>query len=126
MQHAIANALKAGDVFYDPTKDGTNYAKIKELLLNIRKVGIAQKTLKLVNKEIGGGGTAKVIDDPILIRADKWTEWHYVGEIMKQCSQPEIAFWKVQLALSDKDKETGEVVETSKHSRNDFEVHQII
>ena len=97
----------AGDVFYDPTKDGTNYAPIRELLLNIRTKGLAQETLKLVNKDIGGGGTAKVIDDPILIRADKWTEWHYVGEIMKQCSQPEIAFWKVQLALSDKDKETG-------------------
>ena len=27
---------------------------------------------------------------------------------MKQCSRPEIAFWKVELALSEVDKETGE------------------
>lgn len=96
-----------GDVFFDPTKDGKNYGKIKQLLLDIRTKGVAEKTLKLVQKDIGGA-FAEVIDDPILIRADKWTEWHYVGEIMKQCSQPDIAFWKVQLALSDQDKETNE------------------
>jgi len=98
--------IYGGDVFFDPTTDGKDYAKIKQLLLDIRTKGVAEKTLKLVQKDIGGA-FAEVIDDPILIRADKWTEWHYVGEIMKQCSQPDIAFWKVQLALSDQDKETG-------------------
>lgn len=108
----ILNVLQNGTVVfggvvaYDPTK-GDSIAKIKQLLVDIRKQGLATNTLKLVDKDVGGA-TAKVIDDPILIRADKWTEWHYVGEIMKQCSQPEIAFWKVQLALSDQDKETGE------------------
>lgn len=96
-----------GTVYYDPIKHGTNYAPIKELLLQIRKVGEATKKLKFTEEDIGGK-MVKLIDDPILIRADKWTEWHYVGEIMKQCSQPEIAFWKVELALSDQDKETGE------------------
>ena len=48
-----------------------------------------------------------MLADPILIRADKWTEWFVVGEIMKQCSQPTIAFRKVQLALSEEDKELG-------------------
>lgn len=93
-----------GEVFYDPTVDGKNYRKIKQLLIDIREKGVTTKQLHLVEKD---GLAAKVIDEPILIRADKWTEWHYVGEIMKQCSQPEIAFWKVQLALSDQDKETG-------------------
>ena len=96
-----------GEVFYNPDVDGKNYAKIKQLLLDIRVKGVGDKTLKLVQKDVGGL-SATVIDDPILIRADKWTEWHYVGEIMKQCSQPDIAFWKVQLALSDQDKETNE------------------
>ena len=94
-----------GEVYFDPTKDGKNYKKIYELLYDIRVKGLNEKTLKLVTKD---GLAAQVIDDPILIRADKWTEWHFVGEIMKQCSQPKIAFWKVQLALSDQDKETGE------------------
>jgi biopolymer transport protein ExbD len=96
-----------GTVYYDPIKHGTNYAPIKELLLQIRKIGEATEKLKFTEEDIGGK-MVKLIDDPILIRADKWTEWHYVGEIMRQCSQPEIAFWKVELALSDQDKETGE------------------
>lgn len=99
--------IHGGKVAYDPLVDGTNYTPIRILLQNIRKQGLETGDLKLVDKDVGGA-TAKVIDDPILIRADKWTEWHYVGEIMKQCSQPDIAFWKVQLALSEEDKETGE------------------
>ena len=99
--------IYGGTVAYDPLKHGRDYRPIKQLLLNIRKQGLATGQLKLVDKDVGGA-TAKVLDDPILIRADKWIEWHYVGEIMKQCSQPDIAFWKVQLALSEEDKETGE------------------
>ena len=95
-----------GDVYFDPYKDNKNYKKIAELLLDIRTKGLNEGTLHLVDKNTGGM-TWKVIDDPILIRADKWTEWFWVGEIMKQCSQPEIAFWKVQLALSEHDRETG-------------------
>lgn len=97
--------IYGGEVYFDPTKDGKNYKKIAELLLNIRRDGLAKGSLHLVKKD---DLAAKVIDDPILIRADKWTEWHFVGEVMKQCSQPQIAFWKVQLALSDQDKETGD------------------
>lgn len=109
----IINILQNGSVVYnqkvafDPTVHGKNYAPIKELLLNIRKVGLAEKKLKLKPENIGGK-MVDLMDDPILIRADKWTEWHFIGEVMKQCSQPEIAFWKVELAMSEKDKETGE------------------
>lgn len=97
-----------GKVYYDAIKHGTNYKPIKDLLLSIRTYGLATGRLHLKEEELPGGIKAKLIDDPILIRADKWTEWHYIGEIMKQCSQPEIAFWKVELAMSEKDKETGE------------------
>ena len=83
------------------------YHSIKELLLGIRREGLASKAFSIENKMVGGT-FVPLMDVPILIRADKWTEWHYVGEIMKQCSQPEIAFWKVELALSEVDKETGE------------------
>jgi len=109
----IINVLQNGTVVYnqkvayDPTVDGKNYQKIKELLLAIRKQGLLDKTLKLKPENIGGK-EVMLMDDPILLRADKWTEWHYVGEIMKQCSQPDIAFWKVELAMSEQDKETGE------------------
>jgi len=96
-----------GKVFYDPLVHGKDYSKIKDLLLGIRQQGLNTNKLKL-KEEMVGGRMIKLIDDPILVRADKWTEWNYIGEIMKQCSQPDIAFWKVELALSEQDKETGE------------------
>ncbi|MCB9879738.1 MAG: biopolymer transporter ExbD [Planctomycetes bacterium] len=108
----ILNVLQNGTVVYqgvvaynplDPEKNKLKL--IYDLLFNIREQGVRTNALHLVDKE---GVAAKVIDEPILIRADKWTEWNVVGEIMKQCSQPKIAFWKVQLALSEEDKETGE------------------
>ncbi|MBL9078900.1 MAG: biopolymer transporter ExbD [Planctomycetes bacterium] len=109
----IINVLQNGSVVfekqvaYDPAVHGKNFAPIKQLLLDIRQQGLNTGRLKLKEEDIGGR-MVPLIDDPILIRADKWTEWHYIGEIMKQCSQPEIAFWKVELAMSEQDKETGE------------------
>lgn len=109
----IINVLQNGSVVfekqvaYDPAVHGKNFAPIKQLLLDIRQQGLNTGRLKLKEEDIGGK-MVPLIDDPILIRADKWTEWHYIGEIMKQCSQPEIAFWKVELAMSEQDKETGE------------------
>lgn len=109
----IINVLQNGTVIYegvvayDPAVDGKDYTKIKTLLLNIRKAGIATGKLKEKEEDIGGK-MVKLMDDPILLRADKWTEWHYLGEIMKQCSMPDIAFWKVELAMSEQDKETKE------------------
>jgi len=41
----------------------------------------------------------------ILVRADKWTEWHYIGKFMTACSQPYAQFWKLELAMSEVDKE---------------------
>jgi len=109
----VINVLQNGSVVYrqrvvyDPAVHGKDYRPIKELLLGIRKEGLASKAFGLENKMVGGR-LVPLMDVPILIRADKWTEWHYVGEIMKQCSQADIAFWKVELALSEVDKETGE------------------
>ncbi len=109
----IINVLQNGSVVYnqvvayDPAVHGKDYRPIKELLINIKRKGLADKTLKEKEENIGGK-MVPLMDDPILVRADKWTEWHFIGEIMKQCSQPEIAFWKVELAMSEQDKETGE------------------
>jgi len=109
----IINVLQNGSVVYnqvvayDPAVHGKDYRPIKELLISIKKKGLADDTLKEKEENLGGR-MVKLMDDPILVRADKWTEWHFIGEIMKQCSQPEIAFWKVELAMSEQDKETGE------------------
>ena len=88
---------------YDPQVDGDNMKWIEDLLIEWKQTVVTD-----IEPQTIGGRSVEIVNDPILIRADKWTEWNYVGEIMKQCSQPDIAFWKVQLALSEEDKETGE------------------
>src|SRR5262245_15114287 len=109
----VINVLQNGTVVYqkrvvyDPAVHGVNYRPIKELLLGIRREGLASKAFGLEHKPIGGR-SVPLMDVPILIRADKWTEWRYVGEIMKQCCQADVGFWKVELALSEVDKETGD------------------
>ena len=102
----VINLLQSGAVYYrqemqyDPSVHGTNYTGIMEMLKLIKR------TTKLKKKtETIGTKQVELVDEPILLRADKWTEWHYVGEVMKQCSQPEAAFWMVELAMSEKDKE---------------------
>jgi len=102
----VFNILQTGDMYYKGTlqysraQHGENYEPIMDMLLLVRQTGdLNFKTEHL------GGRDVELVDDPILIRADKWTEWHYVGELMKQCSQPQAAFWKVELAMSEEDKE---------------------
>jgi biopolymer transport protein ExbD len=102
----VINLLQTGAVYYkgkmqyDPAVHGSDYSGILRMLKLIKQTGnVKTKTENL------GGRDVELVDDPILLRADKWTEWHFVGEVMKQCSQPEAAFWKVELAMSEKDKE---------------------
>lgn len=85
-------------VFYDPGKHkGAELeARAAQLLLSIRSAGSANQTLSLT-EQASSAGKLTLLDDPILIRADKWAPWRTVRAIMKQCSRPEIAFWKIQL-----------------------------
>ena len=109
----IINVLQDGSVVYNqkvaysPREHGKDYTPIRQLLRDIRETGLRKGTLKLKDEKVGSR-MVPLIDDPILIRADKWTEWHYVGEVMKQCSQPDVGFHKVELAMSELDKETKE------------------
>lgn len=101
----IINILQDGTIvykqktWYNPRVD-KNYDSILQLLLYFKE------TIKLdTEKKVLGGHEVDLVNDPVLIRADKWTEWNYVGEVMKQCSMPKAAFWKLELAMSEKDKE---------------------
>ncbi len=40
-------------------------------------------------------------DEPILIRADRNTEFKYIARIMETCSRQDIRIWRVQLAASE-------------------------
>ena len=114
-QRPVLNVLQSGaivyrgEVFYDPGKHtGAELeARAAQLLLNIRSAGLANQTLSLT-EQASGAGKVQLLDDPILIRADKWAPWRTVRAIMKQCSRPEIAFWKIQLGAAELDRETGQ------------------
>ena len=102
----IVNIVQDGRVIYkhntyfDPEKNAENVDDIRRLLVEWKDTVVTDKKVENI-----GGRSITVCNDPILIRADKWTEWHWVGLFMTGCSQPEAAFWKIELALSEEDKE---------------------
>jgi hypothetical protein len=106
---AIVNVTQDGRVvfkrntYYDPNVHGDNFQGLKALMLTFK--GFAKPTSISVQNVPGRKESLTVVDDPILIRADKWTEWHYVGKFMEHCVFPEVAYWKLELALSERDKE---------------------
>jgi len=91
--------LWKGNTYYEP-QQGENIDGIKRMLLEWKaKIPLEKEPQNI------GGRTIELVNDPVLVRADKWTEWHYVGVFMTACSQPEAAFWKLELAMAEKDKE---------------------
>lgn len=88
------------NVRYDPLDDKDNFEGVRKLLLEWKETVVQDTETVTI-----GGRSVEIVNDPILIRADKWTEWHYVGKFMTGCSQPEAAFWKIELAMSEEDKE---------------------
>ena len=106
----IVNVTQKGDIYYKKnayyisSQHGENYEGMKTLLKEWRDtLPLELKPLK-ENKPVSKTNPL-VPEDPVLIRADKWTEWHYVGKFMTECSQPYAAFWKLELAMSEEDKE---------------------
>ena len=97
-----------GKIVYDPLQPevyGTSRQPqgIVNLLVEWKNT---EGFLKEVKEQNLGVGLVKVVEDPILIRADKWTKWGYVGDFMLACSQPSTAYRKLELAMSEEDKES--------------------
>lgn len=92
------------NTYYDPVVDGDSQTvatdMLRTLLLDWKENVVVDKSVETI-----GNRQVTVVNDPVLVRADKWTEWHWVGLFMTACSQPEAAFWKLELALSEVDKE---------------------
>jgi biopolymer transport protein ExbD len=92
-----------GTVWYRPEVHGKNFTKLHDLMRYFKEFAI--KDPELIKTEMIGGKPMTIIEAPLLIRADKWTEWHYVGKFMEGCVVPDAAFYKLELAMSEKDKE---------------------
>ena len=98
------------NTYYDPLENGEDFEGIVPMLFEWRDSIALEKdvpgALKNITYEtMGGGMKMTVVNVPVLLRADKWTEWHYVGKFMEKCTHPKAAFWMLELALSEEDKE---------------------
>ncbi len=102
----ILNVLQDGTIvwkrkkYWVPQYGEKNYAELKGLLLYWINAKIMNKKMDPVLKR-------ELVDDPLLIRADKWTEMHYIAKIMETCGDKDVQIWKVQLAVGEpKDKKS--------------------
>lgn len=93
-----------GRVRYDPAKDVPYTRGVDALLAELKA-----RPETTTTKEQIGDRELRLVDDPILIRADRCTEWHHVGQFMVRCSQPDAAFWKIELGVTTTDGEAGKV-----------------
>ncbi len=104
----ILNILQSGAVvykgktWYDPAVHRNNYQPMVDLLVYLKQTVVKKEDME---EKMIGPNKVTLVNSPILIRADKWTEWHFVGKAMEMCAKPEAAFWKVELAMSEEDKE---------------------
>lgn len=92
---------------YDPANPGQRDPKtraplkIVDLLVNWKNIGLVSDFTPMNI----GGKTIEVVEDPVLIRADKWTKWGAVGDFMVACSNQTAPYRKIELAMSETDKE---------------------
>jgi biopolymer transport protein ExbD len=100
----VINVLQTGAVYYhgalqyDPALHGEDRARLQRLFALIRQTA----GLRTQVRDVGGRRVDAVID-PVLVRADKWTEWRWIGEVMRRGA--EAGFCQVELALSETDRE---------------------
>ncbi|PIE22848.1 MAG: hypothetical protein CSA62_10390 [Planctomycetota bacterium] len=97
----IVNINQDGDVIYrGQTKydhrDEKNFKKLNELLSFFANTVMKKKFDKAVGR--------KLPDDPLLIRADEFTEMHYVAKVMMECGRDNVQIWKVELAVGEPDE----------------------
>ena len=95
-QRPIVNVLQSGETIYKRKTyleaDATDYSRLQGLLEYFAK-NMTKKFVPAVKKELP--------DDPLLIRADKWTEMHHVAKIMETCGHLNVQIWRVELAVGE-------------------------
>ncbi len=101
----IVNVLQDGEViykrqtFYKEDVDGDSRKKLQDLLAHFAK--------NLMEKKYDPAVQMKLPDDPLLIRADKWTEMHHIAKIMETCGQKDVLIWRLELAVGEPEQKGG-------------------
>lgn len=93
----IVNVLQSGETIYKRKTyleaDKEDYSRLRGLLELFANKMMKKKMDPVVGKELP--------DDPLLIRADKWTEMHHIAKIMETCGQATVQIWRVELAVGE-------------------------
>jgi len=95
----ILNILQDGRIIYkqvtyhDPAVHKDNYTKLRELLKTWAHNFMKRKMDPDLHVELP--------DDPLLIRADEWTEMHHIAKVMEVCGHKDVQIWRVQLAVGE-------------------------
>ena len=73
------------DVYYDPEVDGQNLVRLERFLVD--------QANRMPKKD-------KLPDNPLMIRADKGTEFKYIQRVMEVCGKEGIRIWKLELGAA--------------------------
>ena len=71
-------------------------ARLRELRSSLEKKGHLQP--RAYDKQ-------QRLDVPFLVRADQWAEWRDVKRLIALASEPEVGFWKLEIAVGEVDHE---------------------
>jgi len=82
------------ELYYDPENDD-GFKALKDFLSDM-----ARKMPKEPVDETKPNGI-KALANPLLIRADQSTPFHYIQKVMELCGQKGIQIWKIELAATD-------------------------
>lgn len=98
----IINILANGEIwvkkerYFDPENDD-GYKRLREYLSD----QAAKMPKEPINEDDPGG--PKAPGNPMLVRADQSTPFHYIQKVMELCGQKGIQIWKIELAATDEE-----------------------
>ena len=84
------------EIIFDPAVDDP--IVLTRALAALRQAALDAGDITTMPKNVGGEWQ-HVIVRPLRILGHKWSLWSTTQQVMQAASQPELGFWKVQLAL---------------------------
>ena len=89
------NIIYKRDKLYLAEQDKDDMSRLEKFLLGQSKL----MSREHFNKEAGTG--PMIPADPLMIRADKNTEFKYIQRVMEICGKKDIQIWKLELGAKD-------------------------
>lgn len=82
---------------YDPEVDGENMQGLERFLVD-----------QAVRMKVAGHVKDDLPDNPLMIRADRGTEFKYIQRVMETCGLEDVRIWKLELGAAQEEKDEEE------------------